>query len=56
MVWFGTTQTLPKRVDGLFGGSVGVLHSVVGDLTDSTNASLAFPIYDIVAAVGFIVG
>jgi hypothetical protein len=43
-------------VDGLFTGSVGILHSVVGDLTDHTNSSLIFPVYDTVAAVGFIIG
>lgn len=41
---------------GLSGGSVGIMHSVVGELTDKTNASTAFPLYDIVAAVGFIIG
>jgi hypothetical protein len=47
---------LMEVVDGLFTGSVGIIHSVVGDLTDHTNASLIFPIYDTVAAVGFIIG
>jgi hypothetical protein len=41
---------------GLFCGSVGVMHSVVGELTDKTNASKAFPLYDTIAAVGFIIG
>jgi hypothetical protein len=31
------------------------MHSVVGELTDESNASTAFPIYDTVAAVGFVI-
>ncbi|KAH9948661.1 MFS general substrate transporter [Amylocystis lapponica] len=41
---------------GVFSGITGAIHSVVGELTDATNQSAAFPYYDIVAAVGYVVG
>lgn len=41
---------------GIFSGTTGAIHSVVGELADSTNESVAFPLYDIVSAVGFAVG
>ncbi|KAH8103553.1 MFS general substrate transporter [Cristinia sonorae] len=41
---------------GFFCGTTGAIHAVVGDLTDESNQSTAFPLYDIVAAVGLIVG
>ena len=34
----------------------GAIHSVVGELCDETNESIAFPLYDIVSAVGFVIG
>lgn len=41
---------------GVFGGFIGVIHSVVGELSDTTNQSTAFPFYDIINALGFIIG
>jgi hypothetical protein len=41
---------------GAFTGIVGVLHSVVGELADEASYSTAFPFYDVVAAVGLLVG
>ncbi|KAI0744127.1 MFS general substrate transporter [Daedaleopsis nitida] len=41
---------------GLFYGITGAIHSVVGELSDETNQSIAFPLYDIVSAVGFTIG
>ena len=43
-------------IGGIFSGTTGAIHSIVGELTDSTNQGIAFPLYDIVAAVGFIIG
>jgi hypothetical protein len=41
---------------GIFSGYIGVIHSVVGELSDASNQATAFPFYDIIAAVGFIIG
>ncbi|THH18400.1 hypothetical protein EUX98_g8965 [Antrodiella citrinella] len=41
---------------GWFCGTTGAIHAIVGELTDETNQSTAFPLYDIVAAVGLMVG
>ena len=41
---------------GVFGGIIGVVHSVVGELSNKSNQSMAFPFYDIIAAIGFIIG
>lgn len=41
---------------GLFSGTTGAIHSLVGELTDETNQSIVFPLYDICSAVGFVIG
>ncbi|KAH9858823.1 MFS general substrate transporter [Lenzites betulinus] len=41
---------------GFFSGITGAIHSVVGELSDETNQSTAFPLYDIVSALGFVIG
>lgn len=41
---------------GFFYGITGATHSVVGELTDQTNQSIAFPLYDIVSALGYVIG
>ncbi|KAJ3487521.1 hypothetical protein NLI96_g3470 [Meripilus lineatus] len=58
---FGLSQSftavlLTRFLAGLFGGMIGAIHSVVGELSDSTNQSTAFPLYDIVSALGFVIG
>ncbi|KAK7691347.1 hypothetical protein QCA50_004743 [Cerrena zonata] len=58
---FGLSETftgvlITRFLCGIFSGTTGAIHSIVGELTDSTNQGVAFPLYDIVAAVGFIVG
>ncbi len=35
---------------------IGAIHSVVGELSDKTNQSTVFPLYDIIAAIGFVIG
>ncbi|PCH36125.1 MFS general substrate transporter [Wolfiporia cocos MD-104 SS10] len=51
-----TTVLLTRFLVGTFSGTTGAIHSVVGELTDETNEATAFPLYDIVSAVGFAVG
>ena len=41
---------------GFFYGITGATHSVVGELTDQTNQSIAFPLYDVVSALGYVIG
>lgn len=41
---------------GFFHSITGAIHSVVGELSDETNQSTAFPLYDIVSALGFVIG
>ncbi|KAG6832687.1 hypothetical protein H0H92_012259 [Tricholoma furcatifolium] len=41
---------------GFFSGNVAVIHSVLGELTDSSNQALAFPIYALFWPLGAIVG
>ncbi|CDO75650.1 hypothetical protein BN946_scf184941.g3 [Trametes cinnabarina] len=58
---FGLAQTfqavlLNRVLAGLFYGITGAIHSVVGELSDETNQSTAFPLYDIVSALGFVIG
>lgn len=58
---FGSSETLTtiivtRFMIGACTGIMGALHSVVAELVDSSDYSTAFPLYDVVAAVGFIVG
>ncbi|KZT22272.1 MFS general substrate transporter [Neolentinus lepideus HHB14362 ss-1] len=58
---FGLSRTFPmmlltRFLSGIFCGTTGAIHSVVGELSDETNASTAFPLYDICSAIGFAVG
>ncbi|KAJ3553345.1 hypothetical protein NM688_g3661 [Phlebia brevispora] len=60
-ILFGLSSTLSaalftRFLTGVFGGFIGVIHSVVGELSDKTNQSTAFPFYDIISALGFIIG
>ncbi|CCL98654.1 uncharacterized protein FIBRA_00656 [Fibroporia radiculosa] len=50
------TVLLTRFLTGIFSGTTGAIHSVVGELADPTNESTAFPLYDIVSAIGFAVG
>jgi hypothetical protein len=44
------------NIAGLAAGNVAVIHSVLGELTDSTNQDIAFPIYGLTWPVGTIIG
>ena len=41
---------------GFFFGITGAIHSVVGELSDETNQSIAFPLYDVISALGYVIG
>ncbi|KAI0687446.1 major facilitator superfamily domain-containing protein [Cerioporus squamosus] len=47
---------LNRMLAGFFYGITGAIHSVVGELCDETNESIAFPLYDIISALGFVIG
>ncbi|KIK24939.1 hypothetical protein PISMIDRAFT_677717 [Pisolithus microcarpus 441] len=45
-----------RCLGGLFSGNIAVIHSVVGEITDSTNQARAIPIYALMWQVGSVVG
>ncbi|CCL99154.1 uncharacterized protein FIBRA_01169 [Fibroporia radiculosa] len=47
---------LARGVAGIFSGNIAVIHSVLGELTDSTNQAIAFPIYGLFWPLGAIIG
>ncbi|KAF8078099.1 major facilitator superfamily domain-containing protein [Lyophyllum atratum] len=47
---------LSRCLAGLFSGNVAVIHSVLGELTDTSNQGLAFPIYGLFWPLGAIIG
>ncbi|TDL27292.1 MFS general substrate transporter [Rickenella mellea] len=60
-ILFGFSKTLlgvlcARFLAGLFSGNVAVMHSVLGELTDSTNQATAFPIYGLCWPLGIIIG
>ncbi|TEB35962.1 MFS general substrate transporter [Coprinellus micaceus] len=50
------TILLSRALAGLFSGIAAVLHSVLGELTDSTNQHIAFPLYGLFWPLGSILG
>ncbi|KAA1474864.1 MFS general substrate transporter [Dentipellis sp. KUC8613] len=60
-ILFGLSHTLTavlfaRCLAGLFSGNVAVIHSVLGELTDSSNQAIAFPIYGLTWPLGAIIG
>ncbi|KLO14164.1 MFS general substrate transporter [Schizopora paradoxa] len=60
-ILFGFSRTLAtvlfsRALAGLFSGNVAVMHSVLGELTDSTNQAIAYPLYGLCWPLGVIVG
>ncbi|KAI0637079.1 MFS general substrate transporter [Trametes polyzona] len=58
---FGISTTLgglimARSLSGLFSGNVAVIHSVLGEITDSTNQAIAFPLYGLCWPLGGIIG
>ncbi|KAH8107026.1 MFS general substrate transporter [Cristinia sonorae] len=47
---------LARSLGGLFSGNIAVIHSVLGEITDSTNQAIAFPIYGLCWPLGSIIG
>lgn len=48
--------TGPNLAAGFFSGNVAVVHSIIGEITDSTNQAIAFPIYGLCWPLGAIIG
>ncbi|EAU88341.2 hypothetical protein CC1G_05107 [Coprinopsis cinerea okayama7 len=60
-IGFGFTSNLwsilfTRALAGLFSGNAAVLHSILGELTDTTNQHIAFPIYGLFWPLGSILG
>ncbi|KAK1218246.1 hypothetical protein PQX77_014619 [Marasmius sp. AFHP31] len=60
-VYFGISRSfteiiLSRCLAGIFAGTIAVIHSVLAEITDSTNQSLAFPIYGLFWPLGSILG
>ncbi|KIJ60665.1 hypothetical protein HYDPIDRAFT_43197 [Hydnomerulius pinastri MD-312] len=58
---FGLSKSLAavlfaRCIGGLFSGNIAVIHSVLGEITDSTNQAVAFPIYGLIWPLGSIIG
>jgi len=47
---------LARCIAGIFSGNIAVIHSVLGEITDSTNQATAFPIYGLFWPLGAIIG
>ncbi|EMD38498.1 hypothetical protein CERSUDRAFT_113677 [Gelatoporia subvermispora B] len=60
-LFLGMSHTLAgvlfaRCLGGLFSGNIAVIHSVLGEITDSTNQAVAFPIYGLCWPLGAIIG
>ncbi|EEB97607.1 hypothetical protein MPER_03041, partial [Moniliophthora perniciosa FA553] len=60
-VWFGFSTSLAEIIlsrclAGIFAGTIAVVHSVLAEITDSTNQAVAFPIYGLFWPLGAILG
>ncbi|KAG2158160.1 major facilitator superfamily domain-containing protein [Suillus bovinus] len=58
---FGLSKSLvsvlvARSLGGLFSGNIAVVHSVLGEITDSTNQNVAMPIYGLCWPIGSIIG
>ncbi|KAF9058548.1 major facilitator superfamily domain-containing protein [Rhodocollybia butyracea] len=60
-MYFGLSSSLTellvsRAICGIFAGTVAVVQSVVGEITDASNQAAAFPIYGLVWPIGGVVG
>ncbi|KAI0646944.1 MFS general substrate transporter [Trametes meyenii] len=60
-MFFGVSTTLTglimaRSLSGLFSGNIAVIHSVLGEITDSSNQAIAFPLYGLCWPLGAIIG
>lgn len=58
---FGLSKSLAgilfaRGLGGLFSGDLAVIHSILGEITDSTNQARAIPFYTLMWPVGSVVG
>ncbi|KAI0273789.1 MFS general substrate transporter [Gloeopeniophorella convolvens] len=58
---FGLQRTLVgvllvRCIGGFFSGNIAVIYSVLGELTDTTNQAIAFPIFSLAWPIGAIIG
>ncbi|KAJ7043197.1 major facilitator superfamily domain-containing protein [Mycena alexandri] len=45
-----------RGLGGIFGGNIAVFHAALGELTDSSNQHIAYPIYGFIWPIGTIIG
>lgn len=60
-VQFGLSKSLSaaliaRALGGMFSGNIAVIHSALGEITDSTNQALAVSIYGVMSPIGSIIG
>jgi MFS family permease len=58
---FGLSQNLTsvmitRSLNGLFAGNIAVVQSVLGEISDSSNQAITFPIYAMIWPMGAILG
>ncbi|KAJ3773904.1 major facilitator superfamily domain-containing protein [Lentinula raphanica] len=58
---FGLASSIPELIvyrclAGFFGATASVIHTVLGEITDSSNQAAAFPLYGVTGPVGSIIG
>ncbi|GAW06287.1 MFS general substrate transporter [Lentinula edodes] len=60
-MYFGVSSSIvdlliSRCIAGVFAGTASVVHTVLGEITDSTNQAAAFPLYGLVWPIGSIIG
>ncbi|KAJ3741817.1 major facilitator superfamily domain-containing protein [Lentinula detonsa] len=60
-MYFGVSSSILdllicRCIAGVFAGTASVVHTVLGEITDSTNQAAAFPLYGLVWPIGSIIG
>ncbi|KAJ7724068.1 major facilitator superfamily domain-containing protein [Mycena maculata] len=50
------SAVLFRGLGGIFGGNIAVFHAIMGEITDSSNQHLAYPIYGFIWPIGTIIG
>ncbi|KAJ4488465.1 major facilitator superfamily domain-containing protein [Lentinula aciculospora] len=60
-MYFGVSSSIIdllicRCIAGVFAGTASVVHTVLGEITDSTNQAAAFPLYGLVWPIGSIIG
>ncbi|KAG6333599.1 hypothetical protein ID866_5484 [Astraeus odoratus] len=60
-IFFGLSTSLAgilvaRCLGGIFAGNIAVIHSALGEITDSTNQAIAIPIYGLMYPIGSVLG